>query len=130
CLIASGTTSKQLEHEGDAKMIGYGSMLMEGMVAIISLSCVMLLTLPPPGKEPGSPDFIYASGMSRFLSTMGLPVSLGISFGLLAFTTFVYDTLDVCTRLGRYIIQELTGWKGKAGAWFATGITAGTPLLF
>ena len=27
----------------------------------------------------------------------------------MAFTTFVYDTLDVCTRLGRYIIQELTG---------------------
>ena len=33
----------------------------------------------------------------------------------MAFTTFVYDTLDVCTRLGRYILQELTGWHGRWG---------------
>ena len=33
----------------------------------------------------------------------------------------VYDTLDVCTRLGRYIVQELTGLKGRAGAWLGTG---------
>jgi carbon starvation protein len=56
--------------------------------------------------------------------------AFGISFGLLAFATFVYDTLDICTRLGRYIIQELTGWKGQAGRWTATAIMAATPLLF
>jgi carbon starvation protein len=49
---------------------------------------------------------------------------------LMAFTTFVYDTLDVCTRLGRYIVQELTGWQGKAGMWAGTLLTAGVPLLF
>ena len=49
---------------------------------------------------------------------------------MLAFTTFVYDTLDVCTRLGRYIVEELTGLKGKAGRWIATAVTAATPLLF
>ena len=38
-----------------------------------------------------------------------VPHAFAVSFGLMAFTTFVYDTLDVCTRLGRYIIQELTG---------------------
>jgi carbon starvation protein len=48
----------------------------------------------------------------------------------MAFTTFVYDTLDVCTRLGRYIIQELTGWQGAAGKWIATILTAGVPLFF
>ena len=37
--------------------------------------------------------------------------SLALSFALLAFSTFVYDTLDVCTRLARYIFQELTGLK-------------------
>ena len=38
----------------------------------------------------------------------------------MAFTTFVYDTLDVCTRLGRYIIQELTGLADWRGRWLGT----------
>jgi carbon starvation protein len=59
-----------------------------------------------------------------------VPATIGVSFALMAFTTFVYDTLDVCTRLGRYIIQELTGMTGRAGAWLGTAITAGTPLVF
>jgi len=61
---------------------------------------------------------------------IGIPAAFGISFGLLAFTTFVYDTLDVATRLGRYIVQELTGFKGKFGRFFSTAITAGVPLIF
>jgi len=48
----------------------------------------------------------------------------------MAFTTFVYDTLDVCTRLGRYVVQELTGWHGKFGRFFATGRHRGVPLYF
>jgi carbon starvation protein len=42
----------------------------------------------------------------------------------------VYDTLDVCTRLGRYIIQELTGWRDARGRWLGTILTAGTPVFF
>ena len=76
------------------------------------------------------PNFVYALGMGRFLEILGVPTALGVSFALMAFTTFVYDTLDVCTRLGRYIIQELTGLSGKAGAWLGTGLTAGAPLFF
>jgi carbon starvation protein len=53
----------------------------------------------------------------------------GVSFALMAFTTFVYDTLDVCTRLGRYIIEELTGLSGRVGSWLGTALTAGVPLL-
>ena len=68
--------------------------------------------------------------MGRFLEFIGVPAAVGVSFALMAFTTFVYDTLDVCTRLGRYIIQELTGFSGKAGAWLGTGLTAGAPLFF
>ena len=48
----------------------------------------------------------------------------------MAFTTFVYDTLDVCTRLGRYIIQELTGWHDTKGRWLGTLLTAGAPVFF
>lgn len=128
-LIASGTTSKQLRRETDAKPIGYGTMLLEAMVAIVSLACVMTLPADSPVvSQP--PNFVYALGMGRFLEILGIPAAVGVSFALMAFTTFVYDTLDVCTRLGRYIIQELTGLTGRAGAWLGTAITAAAPLVF
>lgn len=128
-LIASGTTSKQLKNEGDATVVGYGTMLMEGMVAIVSLCCVMMF---PFGSNElsGSPNQIYAHGISRFLSAVHLPQGIGMSFALMAFATFVYDTLDVCTRLGRFILQELTGLHNWFGRILGTGLTAGVPIYF
>jgi carbon starvation protein len=129
-LIASGTTSKQLKVETDAKPIGYGTMLMEAMVAIISLCCVMMFAEGSSVLNPKQPNFVYAQGIGRFTEVIGISRAMGISFALMAFTTFVYDTLDVCTRLGRYILQELTGWRNQFGAWFATALTAGLPIFF
>jgi carbon starvation protein len=129
-IVASGTSSKQLRCETDAKPIGYGAMLLEGLVAVIALSCVMMLPRDAAAALAGKPNFIYAQGLGSFLAVLHIPVSFGIAFGLLAFTTFVYDTLDVCTRLGRYILQEVLGMPGKAGRWIATALTAGAPLLF
>ena len=127
-LVGSGTTSKQLKREGDAKVIGYGAMLMEGVVAVIALSTVMILTKDSELLTK-SPNFVYASGIGAFMQLIGVSPAFGISFGLMAFTTFVYDTLDICTRLGRYIIQELTGWKGWFGRIVATVITGGLPMF-
>jgi carbon starvation protein len=130
-LIASGTTSKQLRVETDARPIGYGAMLLEGMVAVVSLSCVMILARGAALTEGvPRPNFIYASGLGEFLGVLKVPQAFAISFALMAFTTFVYDTLDVCTRLGRYIIQELTGLADWKGRWLGTALTAGIPLLF
>ena len=129
-MIASGTTSKQLRLETDARPIGYGAMLLEAMVAIVSLSCVMILAADAEVLKNPKPDWIYSRGIGTFLKTLGIPEALGVAFAVMAFTTFVYDTLDVCTRLGRYILQELTGLKGRAGSWIGTGLTAGVPLFF
>ncbi len=129
-LIASGTTSKQLRKETDARVIGYGAMLLESMVAIVSLCCVMILKEGGEDAMSPRPNMIYARGIGSFLETVNIEPKLGISFALMAFTTFVYDTLDVCTRLGRYIIQELTGLQGRFGRWLGTGLTAGVPLFF
>jgi len=130
-IIASGTTSKQLRKETDAKVIGYGAMLLEAMVAVVSLSCVMMLAKDSPLITGGkAPNFIYAQGIGNLLAVVGIPASFGVAFALMAFTTFVYDTLDVCTRLGRYILQELTGWSDRKGQMLATALTAGVPVLF
>ena len=128
-IIASGTTSKQLQRETDAKLIGYGAMLLEAMVAIMSLACVMILKPTDPTRSQ-SPNLIYGLGMGNFLQVLHIPPAFAVSFALMAFTTFVYDTLDVCTRLGRYIIQELTGWHDAKGRWLGTALTAGVPLIF
>jgi carbon starvation protein len=128
-LIASGTTSKQLHTETDAKLIGYGTMLMEAGVAFIALSCVMMLG-PDDALLKKSPNLIFASGVGSFLQEVGVPSQFAISLMLMAFTTFVYDTLDICTRLGRYIVQELTGLQSSAGRWLGTTLTAGVPLFF
>ncbi|MGI9177496.1 MAG: carbon starvation CstA family protein [Pirellulales bacterium] len=128
-LIASGTTSKQLRRETDARPIGYGTMLLEAMVAVVSLCCVMVLASDSPLTKQ-SPNFVYALGMGQFLEILGVPATIGVSVALMACTTYVYDTLDVCTRLGRYIVQELTGLQGRVGGWLGTGLTAGVPLIF
>ena len=128
-LVSSGTTSKQLRCETDAKSVGYGAMLLEGMVAIVSIACVMIVAQGSDITKM-APNFIYARGIGSFMELIGIPATIGISFGLMAFTTFVYDTLDVCTRLGRYIIEELTGLKGILGAILGTGLTSIVPLIF
>ncbi len=129
-IIASGTTSKQLYRESDAKLVGYGAMLMEAMVALISLACVMKLTSDSPLLKKPQPDFLYALGIGDFMSVLGIPRQFGVMFGLMAFTTFVYDTLDVCTRLGRYILQELFGLQNTVGKVAATLLTAFAPVPF
>ncbi|MFN0135646.1 MAG: carbon starvation protein A [Phycisphaerae bacterium] len=129
-MVASGTTSKQVRCESDIRLIGYGAMLMEAMVAVISLSCVMVLASSSPLVKSPQPNFLYAHGIGQFLQVLGVPLAFAISFALMAFTTFVYDTLDVCTRLGRYVLQELVGWHGAFGRFVATAVTVGVPMYF
>jgi carbon starvation protein len=127
-VVATGTTSKQLRRETDARLVGYGGMLLEGFVALIALATVMMLA--KGSAELGqSPNLIYASGIARFLGIFHVPRETAFAFGLLAFATFVYDTLDVCTRLGRYIFQELTGLRGSIGKVLATAATLVLPVL-
>jgi carbon starvation protein len=127
-IVCSGTTSKQISKETDCHLVGYGGMLLEGVVALVALSTVMILA-KGDALVSSSPDRIYAEGLSRFVHQFGVPKELARSFALLAFTTFIYDTLDVATRLARYIFQELTGWKGWQGKIGATILTLAVPLF-
>jgi carbon starvation protein len=126
-LVCSGTTSKQIDRETDMHAVGYGAMLAEGFVAVIALVTVMIATdAALKGKAPGA---VYGQGIGSFLTLLigkeNLPFA--ITFGAMAFSTFVFDTLDVCTRLGRYIVQELFGWRTRLGGLVGTLITMGIP---
>lgn len=130
-LVCSGTTSKQVDKESHIRPVGYGGMLAEGFVALIALVTIMIVAQGEirPGTAPGT---IYGDGIGRFLTIIigegNLPFA--ITFGAMAFSTFVFDTLDVCTRLGRYIVQELVGWKGRMGALVGTLLTIAPPFYF
>jgi carbon starvation protein len=130
-LIATGTTSKQLQRERDARGVGYGAMLLEGMVAVVALCCVMMLATDSPLLQGNlNAGLIYAQGIGAFLESVRIPAFYGVAFALMAFTTFIFDTLDVCTRLGRFIFQELSGWRDARGRWLGTLLTALAPLPF
>jgi carbon starvation protein len=128
-LVCSGTTSKQLDSEKDAHAVGYGGMLLEGLVAVISLVCVMML-FRGSDTTTMTPSRIYALGISGFVSSFGVEPKFAFAFASLAFATFVYDTLDVATRLGRYVIQELIGVKSGFAGIMATLVTLVLPALF
>ncbi len=128
-LVCSGTTSKQIDKETHIRPVGYGAMLAEGFVAFIALVTIMIVTSEavkgvPPGK-------VYGNGIGNFLTLLVGKENLAfaITFGAMAFSTFVFDTLDVCMRLGRYIVQELFGLKGRFGAIVGTMTTVLVPFF-
>lgn len=137
-LICGGSTSRQVSKESHCKPVAFGAMLLEGFVAIIALATIMMLT---PEQSKGQPPArIYGDGLASFLTVfLGKEAFLFCAtFGAMAFSTFVFDTLDVSTRLGRYLLMELLGTTGKARAWVsarawgwaAAGVTVSIPLAF
>ncbi len=128
-VVCSGTTSKQVARETDARVIGYGGMLLEGLVAVLALATVMMLPLGSP-ELTADPNLIYANGIAKYLGLVGVGFGIAFPFALLAFSTFVYDTLDVCTRLSRYILQELFGMNSRGGAVLATILSLILPAVF
>jgi len=128
-IVSSGTSSKQLDRESDAKTIGYGAMLLEGIVAVVSLATVAMLAKGDT-LVTKMPLAIYGAGMGRFLSVLGLPEKLGSSFGLLALSTFILTTLDTATRLSRYIFEEFFGLKGTHTRYLSTAATLILPSIF
>jgi len=128
-IVASGTTSKQICRESDTRIVGYGAMILEGLVAVLALATVMLI---PKGDAAlkTDPNIIYGTGLANYMRLLGVGFNAALAFALLAFSTFVYDTLDVCTRLARYILQELFGWQSWPGRAAATFITLLVPAAF
>jgi len=127
-LVCSGTTSKQVDRESHIQPVGYGAMLAEGFVALIAMVTIMIVSAEEvQGRSPGT---IYGNGIGQFMTLLigKEHLSFAITFGAMAFSTFVFDTLDVATRLGRYIVQEVFGWKGAVGMIGGTVLTMAVPF--
>lgn len=129
-LVGSGTSSKQLDKESDAKKIGYGGMLIESLLAIIAI-----ITATYVGADKlkdllsqGGPINVFADGIANFMNSFGIPFELGKSFTALSISAFALTSLDTSTRLARFIFQEY--FESKEGTntvltnrYVSTGIT-------
>jgi len=131
-LVASGTTSKQLLNEKDARKIGYGAMVMEGLVALLALLIVggamaNLSTLREILERGGGPVAAFGQGFAQvtkpFLGGFGVLVAITI------LNAFILTTLDTATRIGRYLTQELLGIKNRYISTFIVVIFAGALAL-
>ncbi|SHD77633.1 carbon starvation CstA family protein [Schnuerera ultunensis] len=106
-LVGSGTTSKQIDNEKDAKAIGYGGMLIEGVLAVVALITAAYLTQGELTELlKGGPVNVFSNGVGIFMSKFGIPFEAGKTFVALAVSAFALTSLDTATRLGRFIFQE------------------------
>lgn len=134
CLVSSGTSSKQLANEEDAQYVAYGSMLLEGALAVlVILACCAGLGMGVDDGEGGTlvgraawesrydssknwADFklgakvgAFVDGGANFLTALAIPKELAIGIIAVLVACFAATTLDTATRLQRYVIQELAG---------------------
>ncbi|HZK10002.1 MAG TPA: carbon starvation protein A, partial [Clostridia bacterium] len=132
-LVGSGTTSKQLDKEQDAKLIGYGGMLIEGVLAVIALITAAYITQGELGELlQGGPVNVFSNGVGVFMTKFGIPFDLGKSFVALAVSAFALTSLDTATRLNRFVFTEFFEKEGAEKQSFLTNMyvsTAVTVLL-
>ncbi|MBQ9059347.1 MAG: hypothetical protein IJ125_09210 [Atopobiaceae bacterium] len=142
-LVASGTTSKQIDNELHAQPIGYGGMLIECVLAVISVCAVAFVWNQYQAGEFSAPTQVFASGLSGMLSTVLGEASQPVFYQLLilAVSAFCLTTLDTATRLARFMFQELwipvgkteatvSGWRAVlANKYVATFVTVGLGLF-
>jgi carbon starvation protein len=107
-LVASGTTSKQLDKESDAKMVGFGGMLIESFLAIISVGAVIILSRTEylDRLTVEGPVALFSTGLGGMISSLGISEPFAIGFVALTVSAFALTTLDTCTRLARFTLQE------------------------
>jgi len=127
-IVSSGTTSKQIKKESDIRRISYGGMLVEGVLAVFAMGCVAVLTMSER-EAGGTPVGIFATGASKFFAAVGIPLQLGAEFAMLAISTFLLTTLDTCTRLTRFLIEELFSWRSEASRYLGTALALSLPCI-
>ena len=128
-LVASGTTSKQVNRVNDIRLIGYGGMLGEGTLALASMiaavagiSLVAACTLPSQGQvenlswavyydswahASGNKASAFVLGGGALIQELGVPAELAKTLMAVLVISFAATTLDTATRIQRFVLSEL-----------------------
>ena len=145
-LVASGTTSKQIPRMRDARVIGYGAMIMESALAVLAVMAVaagLYWKSAPDGTEglvyqelSKDGNWIKAFGAGYGQLTKVFFGGLGTLVGITMLKTFIMTTLDTATRISRYMCNELLGetfgiriMKNKYVAVLLVGVLSGALAL-
>jgi carbon starvation protein len=111
-LVSSGTTAKQLDKETDARLIGYGGMLGEGLLAATALITVGVAFSIPQGTYSGIglalPNFAAGGGII-WSNAFPIGETLAATFMGLVLVSFLLTSTDTAVRLGRYMLEEVVG---------------------
>ena len=134
-LVSSGTSSKTVKNEKDMLFVGYGAMILETLLGVISLIVVGAVAVGGKAPEGLTPFQIFSQGIAGFLEKFGLPNSVANVFMTMCVSALALTSLDSVARIGRMSFQELfmgdTTDTSKMPAWqkvltnkyFATVIT-------
>lgn len=110
-LVASGTSAKQLANEKDIQPVGYGAMLVEGVLGVVALISVAYIV-----SGEGSAPVRFAAGLATFGEKLGIPHAYGNIFVAMSVSAFLLTSLDTATRLARFMFQELFTVKSSTSA--------------
>ncbi len=107
-LVASGTTSKQLDKETDAKPIAYGGMLIECVLALLTLCATAhAYSFAGTDKAFSGATAIFGGGIASMIDpSRGTVYTVLFTLLVLTYSTFCLTSLDTATRLGRFMFQE------------------------
>jgi carbon starvation protein len=115
-LVSSGTTSKQLANETDARYVGYFGAVGEGSLALGSILAATAGLGAYAAWQEKYADFGIASdgavgyfveGVGHFANNLGVPLAIATTFAAVVVVSFAATTMDTGVRLQRYIIQEI-----------------------
>ncbi len=105
-LVSSGTSSKQIANEKDMRLVGYGAMLLESLLAVLVI--VIVSSLATGGKLPeGTPFQLFSTGVSGLLGKLGVPSHVATCLMAMSVSALALTSLDSVARIGRMSLQEL-----------------------
>ena len=118
-LVSSGTSSKSISNEKDMLTVGYGSMLIESTLGVVSL--VIACSVAVNGALPKATPFaIFGTAIGGYFTMFGIPKMVSSCIVTMCVSALAMTTIDAVTRIGRMSLQELlsnedgselTGWK-------------------
>lgn len=118
-LVASGTSSKQLDRESDARLVGYGGALGEGTLALTAILAATAGFAVYAGADGWQAHYAtwasassgavsaFVNGVGVLAEGIGIPHAVAVTFAAVVVICFAATTMDTGIRLQRYIITEL-----------------------